>query len=294
MGDRLDELKKRIELLQENLGEGLRQGRDKDTGFEKCPERQGTWEARLKDLAWKYIESESGALTEFLFKRASRLAHESDPFDAWDLVQATWLRAFENLEQLREIEKLRGWLARILTNVYRDSLRKNGQPIEEVDPDTIPDERPPPLEALRKKERIEYVLYLVTGQSASFTSILEDHSLAEGMPSSLQEFVRVALEEDWDRARIAERLGIELHSVDRYRQRLREYLFTFAPRLIQFFGSDGLPRQQQTVPTAEEAKNAREEVARKRKINRVTQDLRDEAQPLAILICVSFVVGNRP
>lgn len=58
---------------------------------------------------------------EFLFRYAYRLSGSVQ--DAEDLTQQTFLAAYRSLDQLREAERARAWLAAILRNAYRRSFR---------------------------------------------------------------------------------------------------------------------------------------------------------------------------
>jgi RNA polymerase sigma factor (sigma-70 family) len=44
--------------------------------------------------------------------------------DRADLTQEVWIRVYKNVPRLQEPEKFRGWLSRIVTNLFYDELRK--------------------------------------------------------------------------------------------------------------------------------------------------------------------------
>lgn len=44
--------------------------------------------------------------------------------DRADLAQEVWIRVYRNLKRLQEPNKFRGWLSRIVTNLFYDELRK--------------------------------------------------------------------------------------------------------------------------------------------------------------------------
>jgi RNA polymerase sigma factor (sigma-70 family) len=44
--------------------------------------------------------------------------------DRADLAQEVWVRVYRNIKRLQEPEKFRGWLSRIVTNLFYDELRK--------------------------------------------------------------------------------------------------------------------------------------------------------------------------
>ncbi|MFV0441942.1 MAG: RNA polymerase sigma factor [Planctomycetaceae bacterium] len=60
--------------------------------------------------------------SEFLYRYAYRLSGSVQ--DAEDLTQQTFLAAHRSLDQLREPERARAWLAAILRNSYRRSFRQ--------------------------------------------------------------------------------------------------------------------------------------------------------------------------
>jgi RNA polymerase sigma-70 factor, ECF subfamily len=78
------------------------------------------------------------AHAEVLHRYAYRLSGSAA--DAEDLVQETFTRAIERLPQLRDPDKARGWLFRILRNHYLHRLRDNRRarfvPLESV-PETV-------------------------------------------------------------------------------------------------------------------------------------------------------------
>ncbi len=57
-----------------------------------------------------------------LFRLAFSWCHNEQL--AEDLVQDTCVKALEKSEQLREVDKVAGWLTRILVNLHRDHLRR--------------------------------------------------------------------------------------------------------------------------------------------------------------------------
>jgi RNA polymerase sigma-70 factor (ECF subfamily) len=44
--------------------------------------------------------------------------------DRCDLVQEVWIRVYRHIQRLKEPEKFKGWLSRIVTNLFYDELRK--------------------------------------------------------------------------------------------------------------------------------------------------------------------------
>ncbi len=61
----------------------------------------------------------------------------SDPHDAEDLVQETFLRAMRAYGDLRDTSRAKGWLFAIATNVWRDLFRARGRQVATVPFDTL-------------------------------------------------------------------------------------------------------------------------------------------------------------
>jgi RNA polymerase sigma-70 factor (ECF subfamily) len=67
-----------------------------------------------------------------VYRFAVRLTN--DVHTAEDLTQETFLRAWRNLDRLREPEAVRVWLFRITANLWRDQLRRGRSPIARAGP----------------------------------------------------------------------------------------------------------------------------------------------------------------
>jgi RNA polymerase sigma-70 factor (ECF subfamily) len=87
-----------------------------------------------------------------------------DSSDRSDLAQEVWIRVYRHVKRLQEPQKFRGWLSRIVTNLFYDELRKRKRyrtPIsldaprqinnEELDWE-LPSEDPGPSENLATQE----------------------------------------------------------------------------------------------------------------------------------------------
>ena len=72
-------------------------------------------------------------------RRLYSLARHLDRDAAEDLVQECLLRAFRSFDSLRDREAAGGWLRVILTNVWRDHLRKAARSPREVPIDDVAD-----------------------------------------------------------------------------------------------------------------------------------------------------------
>ena len=62
-----------------------------------------------------------------------------NPDLAEELVQDCLLKALDNLDQLRDDNRLEVWVARILSNSYRDSLRRFNPETADEDPELLAD-----------------------------------------------------------------------------------------------------------------------------------------------------------
>ena len=60
------------------------------------------------------------------------LAHRLGVVEPEDLVQETLLRACRSFHSLKDLDAGGGWLRTIMTNVWRDALRKDGRSVDEV------------------------------------------------------------------------------------------------------------------------------------------------------------------
>lgn len=76
-------------------------------------------------------------MRQLLEQWAQRLAHFAlrltlDPHEAEDLTQETLLRAWKNQSQLRDQNRIRVWLFRIMANLWRDRLRQKQAVVHQV------------------------------------------------------------------------------------------------------------------------------------------------------------------
>lgn len=143
--------------------------------------------------------------------------------DRADLAQEVWVRVFRNIRNLQEPEKFRGWLNRIVTNLFYDELRKrkrHSTPLSldaplniddrEVDWE-LPSDAPGPEDAISTQE-----FY------SQLNTAIADLPEAFRVTIVLREIEGMAYEE------IAELMGVSLGTVKsriaRARQRLQSQL----------------------------------------------------------------------
>ncbi len=84
--------------------------------------------------------------------------------DRADLNQEVWIRVYRNLHKLQEVERFKGWLGRITTNLFYDELRKRKRHLPPLSLDApraledgdmeweVPSEMPNPVETLMSQE----------------------------------------------------------------------------------------------------------------------------------------------
>jgi RNA polymerase sigma-70 factor (ECF subfamily) len=117
-----------------------------------CPEKQA-----FVELVRRY----QGHIDRLLYHLAP------DWQDRADLAQEVWIRVYRHLHRLQEPERFRGWLSRIVTNLFYDELRKrkrNQAPLSLDAPRLVedgemewdlPDDAPDPAEHLSTREFYE-------------------------------------------------------------------------------------------------------------------------------------------
>jgi RNA polymerase sigma-70 factor, ECF subfamily len=105
--------------------------------------------------------------------------------DRADLAQEVWLRVYRHIKRLQEPEKFRGWLCRIVTNLFYDQLRKRkrmGRPIsldaplqrdkhEQISWE-LPSNEPSPVERLTTEEFYERLRVAIADLPDSFRTTI--------------------------------------------------------------------------------------------------------------------------
>lgn len=115
-----------------------------------------------------------------LYKVAYSWCHCADIAD--DLVQDTVIKAVRNAKSLRDIEKMNSWLFTILTNCWRDYLRRQ-KPSDDIDTFIFTDDNTPEL--IQERQNItdivqQAVATLPQGQRQVLSLVdLEGFSYAE-------------------------------------------------------------------------------------------------------------------
>lgn len=161
------------------------------------------------DEGWRDLVREFGG-TIAIVARAHRLRDA----DAADVTQATWLKLFEHIGDLRDPTRLRAWLATTARRECLRVLRHAGRhaPLDEDAPEQASIDAPPDAELLRA-ERDE-ALWHGFSRLRSSDQVLLRHLLAERRTGYRQISARLQLPVGSigpTRARTLERLRQELH-----------------------------------------------------------------------------------
>ena len=168
---------------------------------------------------------DTGQYLRPLYSTAVRLT--TNPVEAEDLVQETYLRAFRSYGTFRSGTNLRAWLFRILTNAHINRYRAKKRRPEETALDEVED----PTLHLRLRDDVKY------GKSAE-DELLEQFSegrvidAVEGLAPAYRQAVLLADVEGFSYKEIAEILEIPIGTVmsrlHRGRQVLRRELAEYA------------------------------------------------------------------
>lgn len=114
---------------------------DTSEGSERAPQtapQMPPVSAPLDDAARRALfEAQMLPHLDALYRAAVSMTR--NPGDADDLVQDTFLRAFQFFDQFQGGTNARAWLFRILTNLYINSYRKKGREPERVSYDELED-----------------------------------------------------------------------------------------------------------------------------------------------------------
>jgi RNA polymerase sigma-70 factor (ECF subfamily) len=94
----------------------------------QAPRTQDASDGDLAAIAARARAGERAALRELVEKSAPRIYRLAlrvlgDPDEADDVVQETYIRAWERIDELRDPSAVMGWLSRIARNAARDRLR---------------------------------------------------------------------------------------------------------------------------------------------------------------------------
>jgi len=150
---------------------------------------------------------------EHLYRLAFRFTNKSQ--DAEDLVQDLLVKLYGRQQEMREIERLRPWLDRVLYRMFIDQIRQNqrrpgtdddgAEPDEIEHPDSGPEQK---LEQRLTQERLQ----------AAYTRLSDDHRALLAM-HDIEGYTLVELESMLDTP-----IGTLKSRLHRARKRLRDNL----------------------------------------------------------------------
>ncbi len=164
---------------------------------------------------------DTGPFRRPLYSTAVRLT--TNPSDAEDLVQETYLRAFRSYGTFRKGTNLRAWLFRILANAHINRYRAKTRRPEETGLDTIDDH------ALHR-QAVDGDSYWRSAEDEMLDLLSESELVAvvEGLAPVYREAVLMADVGGFAYREIAEKLGVPIGTVmsrlHRGRQALRREL----------------------------------------------------------------------
>jgi len=132
-----------------------------------------------------------------------------------DLVQETFIRINNNLEDLRDTAKLQAWIFRIAHNICQDYFRHQGKSanpgLEEVSEETVPSKAPTTQKELEQGQMRKCVFGLVNRLPESLRSVIILSDISEFNQREIAEILGIT----------AENVKIRLH---RARKRLKALL----------------------------------------------------------------------
>ena len=112
-------------------------------------------------------------------------AHRLPDSDCADVVQSTWVRLLENLDAVRDPERLPGWLATTARRECLRTLKRSGKvsPLDQLAVSDLPDEQLEPLDAALLQQERDLQLWQAFAQLPAGCQALLRLLLAEPAPS---------------------------------------------------------------------------------------------------------------
>jgi len=142
-----------------------------------------------------------------LYKIAWSWCHDASL--AEDLVQDTYAKALKNRSQLKDLTKLKSWLARILVNLHTDYCRAKRENIE-LKSQHLLDENDP-LSLVSREESIQIVRYAISQLNDKQRKIISLIDIAEFSYVEVAEILDIPM-------------GTVMSRINRARKRLKEHL----------------------------------------------------------------------
>jgi len=156
---------------------------------------------------------------------SAALRYTRNPADAEDLVQETYVKAYDKFHQFRPGTNLKAWLYRILTNSYINRYRRQQRRPEEVSADADPD--------FSLYDRIAESTVAPTEEQVleQLTDVEVKQALSD-LPEQFRIAVYLADVEGFSYAEISEimdtPIGTVMSRLHRGRSRLQKALYTYA------------------------------------------------------------------
>lgn len=101
------------------------------------------------------------------------LGFSKDPWDAEELAQDVYLRAYQKIETLKDPNLVRAWLFRIAKNICIDRARKNrSKRPHELNPNSLLIERKTPESLLCDQERLQILKKVIRQLPAKLKEVL--------------------------------------------------------------------------------------------------------------------------
>ncbi len=114
-----------------------------------------------------------------------------------DLVQETFIKVNQNLENLRDPAKLQAWIFRIAHNLCQDYFRQQGKSanlgIDEVSEETFPSKAPTTQKELEQGQMRKCVFGLVNRLPESLRSVIILSDVSEFNQKEIAEILRITV-----------------------------------------------------------------------------------------------------
>lgn len=126
-----------------------------------------------------------------LYRMAYRVL--GDRFEAWDICQETFVRAFTSLRRFDERLSFYTWLYSIGMNLTIDALRRRRvrRSVELVQPDQHPSLQPPPDEILQGSERAQFVQEVLGRLPEKYRIVLTMRDMEGFTPREIAKIINV-------------------------------------------------------------------------------------------------------
>ncbi len=128
---------------------------------------------------------------------------------AEDLVQDTYAKALKNRSQLKDLTRLKPWLAKILVNLHADHYRAKREYVELENKHLVADNDP--VNLVHREESIQLVRYAISQLNEKQRKIISLIDIAEFSYAQVAEILDIPM-------------GTVMSRINRARQALKEHL----------------------------------------------------------------------